>query len=531
MSNLKNYLIVIPIVLIVGIVIGLKLNKVIPSDEEYSETKKFNEILNYADKYYFKEINREELIEQAIHGMMEELDPHSIYIPAEDQIGIAEQFKGKFDGVGIEFQIINDTLTVVAAVSGGPSEAVGIMSGDRIIEIDNKSVIGITNEEVVSNLRGDKGTVVQLKIYRPFLDQELNFTIIRDQIPLFTVDAALMVSDSIAYISLSKFAESSIHEMKDALRQLTDFGMKKLILDLRNNPGGYMDQAFQIADLFIDSTKLIVYTKGRSEEIDDEYRAEGVYPYELLPLAILVNKGSASASEIVTGAIQDWDRGIIVGETTFGKGLVQRPFILEDNSAVRITISKYYTPSGREIQRDYENEADYFGIVHLLDEKEGENLQHNAEIDSTDILFKTSIGRKIKANGGITPDFIVKNKDLTYYSILLRSKDLYYKFVRQYLDKYGAKIISKYNHKLNEFVKEFSFSEKDINSFIKFASSNGVEFVEGEFIKDRTYIELRLKAHVARNFWKSEGWYSVILTADKQFNKAKQLLIKNVTLN
>jgi len=531
MFSSKIYLFIVPFALLIGVVIGIKLPDILPRDANYSGTDKFNDVLEYTDKYYFEKVNREELVEKAINGMLEELDPHSIYISANKQVGIAEQFRGKFDGVGIEFQIMNDSLTVVAAVSGGPSEAVGIMPGDKIVEIDGKSSIGFTNEDVVSNLRGDKGTIVSLKVYRPFLNQTLDFTIIRDQIPLFTVDAALMVSDSIAYIALSKFAESSINEMKDALRQLNEFGMKKLILDLRNNPGGYMDQAFQIADLFIDGNKLIVYTKGRTSDVDDEYRAENVYPYEKIPLAILVNKGTASASEIVTGAIQDWDRGLIVGETTFGKGLVQRPFILDDNSAVRITISKYHTPSGREIQRDYENEADYFGVVRSLDEKEGDNINHNAEFDSTAIVYKTNNGRKIKANGGITPDYIVKNNELTYYSILLRSKDLYYKFVRQYLDKNGAKILALYNHKLKEFIEEFSFTEKDIKSFISFAKKNNVEYVPDEFRKDKDYIKLRLKAHVARNFWKSDGWFSVLLREDEQFNKAKNLLIKNVTLN
>ncbi len=529
MPKSKIFWFSIPFILLVGVFIGLKLNDLIYDKSIYSETKKIGEILDYAKKYYYKEVDSDNLVEHAITGMLEELDPHSVYI-SEDQVGISEQFKGKFDGIGIEFQIIDDSITVVSAISGGPSESVGILPGDRIVEIDSESAIGYTNKDVVLNLRGQKGTTVNLKVYRPLVKELLEFSIIRDQIPLYTVEAALMISDSIAYVSLSKFVETSTYEMKEALKQLENFGMKRLILDLRNNPGGYLDQAVKIADLFIDGEKMIVYTKGRHSDLDDEYRAENTYSYESMPLAILVNKGSASASEIVSGAIQDWDRGIVVGETTFGKGLVQRPFVLPDNSAVRITISKYYTPSGREIQRDYENEADYYGVVYTREEKEGENFDHKLEIDSTDTVFKTSNGRTIKANGGITPDFIVKNEELTYYSILLRSKDLYYKYIRKFLDENGDRIISKYNNNLKMFRKNFSFTKNNIDSFIKFAADNKVEFVKEEYEKDKDYIKLRLKAHIARNYWKSDGWYSILLGLDKQFNKAKELLEQNFSI-
>ena len=530
MLNSKILWFLLPFVLLVGVYSGYKLSPIIDSDSIYSESDKINEVFDYAKDFYYKEIDSDKLVEHAITGMLEELDPHSIYIPAEDQIGISEEFKGNFDGIGIEYQIITDSITVVSAISGGPSESVGIMPGDRIIEIDGKNSVGFKNKEVVTNLRGEKGSVVDLKIFRPFVNKQLNFSIIRDQIPLHTVEAALMISDSIAYISLSKFVETSANEIKSALSQLQNLGMKKLILDLRNNPGGYMDQAVQIADLFLDDKKMIVYTKGRVSDLTDEKKAEAYYPYEILPLALLVNKGSASASEIVSGAIQDWDRGIIVGETTFGKGLVQKPFILPDNSAVRITIAKYYTPSGREIQRDYENEADYFGVVYSRDEQEGNNVNHEQENDSSDQTYQTAGGRSIKANGGITPDFIVKNNELTYYSIILRSKDLFYKFIRKYLDQKSDKIILTYKGDLSIFKANFRISENDLKSFIKFAAENDVEFVKDEFDKDKEFIKLRLKAHIARNFWRSDGWYSVLLGSDNQFVKAKELLEENFRL-
>lgn len=524
MPRSKIFWIIPFLVLFIGIFIGQKLDLLLGNNPNNSDIQKINEVYEYAKNYYYKDFDSDELVENAITGMLDKLDPHSVYIPPQDQVGIAEQFKGKFDGIGVEYQIIDDSITVVSAISGGPSESVGILPGDRIIEIDKKDAIGYTNKEVVLTLRGKKGTSVDIKIFRPFLKKELNFSIIRDQIPLNTVEAALMISDSIAYVALSKFVQTSFSEMKNVLLQLEVLGMKSLILDLRNNPGGYMDQAVKIADLFIDGEKMIVYTKGKRSDLDDEHKAINTYSFEQTNLAVLLNKGSASASEILSGAIQDWDRGIIVGETSFGKGLVQRPFLLPDNSAVRITIAKYYTPSGREIQRDYENGEDYYGAVYSRDEKEGDNSDHSQEIDSLDIVYKTNAGRKIKANGGITPDFIVKNDELTYYSILLRSKDLYYKFIRKYLDDNGTELLKRYNGNLVNFRNNFSFSKNEINSFIKFAATNKVEFVKEEYEKDKDYINLRLKAHIGRNYWKSEGWYSILLNSDNQYLKAKELL-------
>lgn len=527
---LKSRFLFFFIALGLGIFIGIVYQNLFSDDEVLPEVDKFSEVLEYAENYYFEEVDSKQLVEHGIRGMLEELDPHSVYIPAKDQVGISEQFSGKFEGIGIEFQLINDTITVVSAITGSPSEAVGLLPGDRIIKIDNKPAIGLTNKDVVAQLRGEKGTLVELVVVRPTRKDKLIFNIIRDQIPLHTVEAAIMVSDSIAYIKLSKFVETSIYEMKDALRQLRALGMKKLILDLRNNPGGYMEQATQVADLFLDDQKLIVYTKGRRSDLDTRYLTEVTYPYEKMPLTVLVNSGTASASEIVSGAIQDWDRGFVIGETTFGKGLVQRPFLLPDNSAVRITISKYYTPSGREIQRDYKNESDYYGVVYAREEEEGANVDHHEEIDSTATTYKTFSGRTVVGNGGITPDYIIKNDELTYYSILLRSKDLFFRFVRKYLDKNGQKLANKYINNFSKFLNEFYFSENELKSFTKFASDNQVDFVENEFRKDKGFIKQQLKAHVARNFWKSDGWYKVVLASDKQFLKANELLLNNVNL-
>jgi carboxyl-terminal processing protease len=522
MPQSKIYWYILPIVLLLGILIGQEFHSYISSKNNSYPSEKINQVLKYAVDYYYEDVDTNALIENAITGILEDLDPHSIYISPDEQLGISEQFRGNFDGIGIEFQIINDTITVVSAIPGGPGESVGIMPGDRIVAIDNNSAIGYGNQEVLAKLRGDKGTSVSLQIYRPYLNQELNFFVIRDQIPLNTVEAAMMVNDSIGYIALSKFVETSTYEMKNALDDLSASGMKRLIIDLRNNPGGYLDQAVNIADLFIEGEKLIVYTKGRIPDFDSEYFARIKYPYEKIPIAVLVNRGSASASEIFTGAIKDWERGIIVGETTFGKGLVQRPFQLEDNSVVRITISKYFTPSGREIQRDFSNEADYFGVVFA----EGDHETRLSEGMNDSLYNGENSAEKDSSNkGGIVPDYLIQNQELTYYSIMLRSRDLFFQYARKYLDNNRQTLINSYKN-LQQFTKEFDFSKDDIDAFIDFAKKNNVPYVKKEFEKDKNNILQRIKGYIARDIWNGAGWYTIMLQIDDQYLSALELVSK-----
>ena len=525
MITIKNILLLL-LFLLIGFVLGSKFNEIFSAEGVSEGSDKFNEVLNLTKTHYYKDVNTDELVEGAISGMLENLDPHSVYIPPVEQEAIAEQFQGNFDGIGVEFQILDDTITVVSPIVGGPSEAVGIFAGDRIVEIENKSCIGFTNKQVLKNLRGDRGTKVKLRIFRPFGSKLIDFTIIRDQIPLFTVEASILVGDSIGYISLSKFTDTSTLEVKEALGKLTKYGMQKIILDLRNNPGGYLKQAYQIADLFIDSTKMIVYTKEKNDSKGDEYKAEKDYHYEKMPLVVLINKGSASASEIVSGAVQDWDRGIIVGETSFGKGLVQRPFTLPDNSAVRLTIAKYFTPLGRAIQRSYKNKDDYYVEVDKRVEEEGENFNHNAEQDSAKQIFYTKSGKKVLGGGGITPDYIVKNNELTDYTIELRSNNSLYQFIRKYLDTndYKGKFFAKYHNDFDKFKKEFTITEDVLKLFISYTKRNNIKFNKKEFNKDKKYIKQRLKAHIAREFWKNNGWYAILLEEDQQFMKAKELI-------
>jgi carboxyl-terminal processing protease len=506
-----------------GIYVGIKVNEEIIFSGNKDEIEKFSDVLNYTEGLYVDSVDSKKLVEDAIQGMFNNLDPHTVYIPTTDQTTSDEEFRGNFDGIGVEFQIINDTITVVSPITGGPSEMVGIISGDRIIEINGKNCIGFTNEKVFKNLRGKKGTAVELTIFRPSSKNITKYKITRNTINLYSVDVSLMYNNEIAYVYVTRFAETTADELKSALKKLSAKGMKKIILDLRNNPGGLLDQAADVSDMFLDDQKLIVSIRGRIKSFNEELRADKTYPYEKIPLVVLVNRGSASASEIVSGAIQDWDRGLIVGETTFGKGLVQRPILLPDKSAVRITIAKYYTPSGRTVQRDYKDKSNYIKEVLMRDETESDNINHEIEKDSLQKKFRTKHGRSVFGNGGITPDYIIEAERSTEYSNELRKNNVYYQFARNYLDKNSARIKKNFANNLTKFISDFRFAESEMNDFVKFAEKLKVEFNAKDFQKDKELIKTRLKAFVARDLFKEEGWYSVLLRNDKQFLKAVSL--------
>jgi len=523
MKHTKKNISIMVLSLLAGIFIGIKVENYLDEQTTDLQEYKFNEVLNFTSKYYFEEVDPKILVESAIEGMFDKLDPHTTYISIENERLSEESFRGAFEGIGVEFQIIKDTITVVSPISGGPSDKIGILAGDKITKIEGESSISFTNKDVINSLRGEKGTEVNITIYRPINKKEYEFKIVRDKIPLHSVDVSLIYQDTIGYISLTKFSETTTDELIKSLDELKSQGMKSIVLDLRNNPGGLLSQAVNVSDLFLDDEKLIVFTNGRVSQFDEKFYSTISYEYEKLPLIILINMGSASASEIVAGAIQDWDRGLVVGETSFGKGLVQRPFILSDNSAVRLTVSKYFTPSGRAIQRDYSNgKEDYYNDVHQ------DSL--NDKTDSLTKQYKTHKGRIVFADGGITPDSIVTPIRLTDYSIELSRNNIYYQFIRQYLDNNRIDIEEKYADDLNKFISNFTM-KSELEKFIKFAVKNNVELIQSDYVKDKKFIMLRLKAYVARDLWGNRGWYSVILNEDNQFQTAVKLvntpIIKN----
>lgn len=514
------------LLLTIGIVLGVQFQKIFSSDSLQDSIEKMDDVLRLTQRYYVEKVDTHKLVEAAIKGMLDKLDPHSVYINANRLKTIEESLRGNFEGIGIEFQVIDDTLTVVSPITGGPSEQLGILPGDRIIKIENESAIGIRNEEVRQKLRGKSGTKVKITIIRYGTDNPIEYTIVRDKIPIYSVDVHLMINKDVGYVSVSRFSRTTSRELLDALKDLKQKGMNRLLLDLRGNPGGYLNQAVKVADIFISGEKKIVYTKGRRKEFNEEFNASLESDFENIPLLILVNKGSASASEIVSGAVQDWDRGLIVGTTTFGKGLVQRQFTLSDGSALRLTISKYYTPSGRLIQRDYKNlknKEEYYNNAGDSTLVDGDNLYHKADKDTSAKYFKTKGGRKVYGGGGITPDYIIKSAKSTSYTTDLLRQNAFYKFVLRYLETNKQNIIKKYGNNLKLFNKNFNINTSTLNNFLEFTKKLKVNFNSKEFNVDKNYIKARLKAQIARNFWKNNGWYTVLLNQDKQIQKSLSL--------
>lgn len=516
--------------LVVGVIIGTQIPSVISSDNIYEQLRKFNDVLSITQKYYVEDVDTQKLVESAINGMLGTLDPHSVYIPANQMPKVKEDFRGSFEGIGVEYDVISDTLIVVSPIVGGPSEALGILAGDKIIKIDAQSCIGIERNDVPKKLRGPKGTHVKVSIIRGGVPGVLEFDITRDKIPIYSIVAAFMVNSEIGYVNVNRFSQTTHSELVEALNKLKAQGMKKLIVDLRYNPGGYLDQAFMMANEFVEAGKKIVYTKGRREGDYEEYRATGNGAFEKLPLIVLVNQYSASASEIVAGGIQDWDRGLIVGETTFGKGLVQRPFELSDGSELRLTTARYYTPSGRLIQKPYEG-GKYTGTKKAAIQSERErdtveqvrdNIEHRAEKDTTRPIYHTlNIGRAVYGGGGVTPDYIVKPE--TYAQFTMKALANLREFVRQYMESNGVGIRELYGKDLAKFKSEFEVTGEMLSSFIEFVKKKGVEFKKDEYEKDIDLIKTWIKGGVAYNIWWWEGQFQVVLGADTQFQKALTL--------
>jgi carboxyl-terminal processing protease len=359
---------------------------------------------------------------------------------------------------------------------------------------------------------------------RSGIKELLDFEIVRDKIPIYTVDSGFMLDEQTGYINVTRFAATTHDEFVSAVGKMKSAGMKRLVLDLRGDPGGYLEQAFRMADELMPKGKKIVYTKGRRPEFSEEYTSSGNGKFEDVSLIVLVNNGSASASEIVAGAVQDWDRGLIVGETTFGKGLVQRQYDLKDGSAFRLTIARYFTPSGRAIQRPYgDDKAKYQREAFERDESEGENVTHDAEKDSTKPIFKTASGRKVYGGGGITPDYIVKADRLSEYSIQLRSKNIFLQYADKYLDHHSADLKSKYEKDAARFASEFEVTPAMLDEIQSLGKSKSIEFKKDLYDKDLKYIKAFTKAYIGRSLFGNEGSARVMLGVDNQFQKALTL--------
>ncbi|PLX11065.1 MAG: peptidase S41 [Marinilabiliales bacterium] len=494
-------------------------------------TRKISTLLYYINNYYVDTLDMPEIVETAIIQTLKELDPHSAYISSEDVERADEPLKGSFEGVGITFQLYKDTILVVSPIPGGPSDKVGIMAGDKIIKVDGEDAYGedITNKWVMDHLRGDKGTKVEVAIYRNGNSNLIDFEITRDKIPINSMDAAFMLDKKTGYIKLNRFAKTSLKEVNDALLDLKDQGLKNLIFDLRSNSGGYLGTAMSISDEFLPKDKLIVYTEGIHSP-RQELVSTNAGEFEDGKLIILINEGSASASEIVSGAIQDWDRGVIIGRRSFGKGLVQRPLQLPDRSVVRLTIARYYTPSGRCIQKPYDDGVDeyYADFKHRMEHGE---LIHPDSINFPDSLkYQTQNGRTVYGGGGIMPDIFVPLDSVRYndlYSQFIR-KGVFNSFTNDYLASNRSELLNKYNS-FDEFNSSFYLSDGDFDAFLKVAEEKDVEVDDAELNPNVDFIKLQLKALLARNLYDASDYFEVMSLMDKEIMTAMEVISNNKT--
>lgn len=482
--------------------------------------KKFGEVLGLIERDYVDSVNTDDLVETAIEEMLEKLDPHTVYIPARDVEMAQTQLEGDFEGIGIEFLIVKDTINVVTPLSGGPSEQVGLRAGDKIVSVDGENVagIGFTNRDVFSKLRGPKGSKVKLGIQRRGEQKPIDFVVTRDKIPSYSIDVAYMVDDQVGYLKVSRFAANTYNEFKEALDGLKAKGMRKLILDLRDNPGGYMDRATKMADELLSGNKLIVYTDGRGERFDSKVYAYKKGDFEEGPVIVLINEGSASASEIVAGALQDNDRALIVGRRSFGKGLVQMPVTLSDNSELRLTISRYYTPSGRSIQKPYE-EGDEYGMDIYNRYEHGEFFHADSIKFNDSLRYQTGLGRTVYGGGGIMPDYFVPadTSENSRYLIELYNKNLIREYAMDYYDR-NKKMFQKMD--LNDFVKNYEVSDKMLAELKAVAKSAGIEYNEEQFQRSKSSIKTGVKAFIAKSVWRNEGFYPVFHQNDEVFQQA-----------
>ena len=498
-----------------------------PLDEKKT-TRKIGTLIYYINNYYVDTLDMPKLVEKSIVATLKQLDPHSAYISAKNVKKANEPLEGSFEGIGVTFQLFNDTILVISPVPGGPSDKVGIQAGDKIITVDGEDAFGeeITNQWVMDHLRGKKGTRVDVGIKRAGTKGLIDFTIIRDKIPLFSLDAAFMLDNHTGYIKLNRFAKDSKNEFDKALDSLKKEGLQNLVFDLRGNGGGYLGTAMSIADEFLTDGKLIVYTEGIHQP-RQELDATTNGGFEQGKLIILVNEGSASASEIVTGAVQDWDRGIVIGRRTFGKGLVQRPFSLPDGSMVRLTVAHYYTPSGRCIQRPYDKGVEAY-YDELNERMEHGELYHRDSIHFPDSLkYETHNGRTVYGGGGIMPDIFVPWDSTRYnnlYSALIR-KGVYNTFVNNYLDSHRQELEKNYKN-VNAFEKKFEVTDVMFDSLLSMAKEKKVTINEEELNPNKDFYKLQLKALIGRNLFNQNAYFEILAPMDIEINKALEV-IKN----
>jgi carboxyl-terminal processing protease len=507
--------------LAVGVFVGSGFNNRKSGGDVGKDVQKFRDVLTQIQTEYVDTVNTNSLVDDAIQHMLNKLDPHSAYIPASDRAAANEDLRGNFDGIGVEFNIFHDTIVVVSALSGGPSEALGIQSGDKIIKVDDKNLagIGVTSPDVMKALKGPKGTEVKVTVLRK--QKEIDYKIMRDKIPQYSVDVAYMVDSEIGYIKVNRFAATTYEEFHEALNKLKDKGMKKLVLDLQSNPGGYMNMAIDMADDFLSTGKKIVFTHGKEKKYDSEAKSTSKGSFENGDLIILINEGSASASEILAGALQDNDRAFIVGRRSFGKGLVQSPFDLSDGSELRLTISRYYTPTGRSIQKPYEDGDEYSRDI-ISRYNHGEFFHADSIRFNDTLKYTTPKGRTVYGGGGIMPDYFVPlDTTLTsHYLNELYTSTSIQEFTFAFGESHKEELLEKgFDHFLHQFI----VTDAMLNELIKVGERNKVKPDNKELRKKEKLIKVHMKAQIARKLWSNEGYFPVLNETNEIFLQALKL--------
>jgi carboxyl-terminal processing protease len=525
--------IILSLVLVLGVWLGYFLTNQINSGSAFSQSRqastndKINSLLEYIEYQYVDTINKKDLVEKTVTSMLQSLDPHSAYIPASDFESVNEPLEGNFDGIGVEFNIIKDTIRVISPIEGGPSEKIGIRAGDRLIKVEGKNVAGvkITNKEVFEKLRGKSGTVVAVTILRSGIQKPLQFKITRDAIPLYSLDASYMVKLDIGYIKISKFSATTYQEYLKAFNALSKQGMKKLILDLRGNPGGYLNAAVDISDEFLANGLQIVYTQGKANP-KKVYKATEHGSFENNPLVVLIDEGSASASEIVAGAVQDNDRGTVIGRRSFGKGLVQDQMQLPDGSAIRLTIARYYTPTGRCIQKPYSDDKDQYYSEEYDRYTNGELLNEDSiKLDKTK-QYKTPEGKIVYGGGGVMPDVFVPIDTARSNAFLNK---IFYSgsintFAFEYADKNRVKL--KAYGSAKNYIDRFEISQAILEEFYTYCADKDLPLNLKMKTMTSEALKPYLKAFIGRDVFDKDAYYPILNQKDKCILKATEVLSK-----
>lgn len=498
------------------------------SNSASRQQQKLLMVENIVNNLYVDNVDEEKVVENAVRGILENLDPHSSYSTKEETTSSQETMQGSFSGIGIQFNMQKDTLYVVQTIAGGPSEKVGILPGDRFIAVDDSIIAGrkLKNTDIMKRLRGPKGTKVNIKVKRGSNAELLEFRITRDDIPLNSIDAVYMADGKTGYIRLSRFAATSYKEFKDAITKLKKQGMQQLILDLTDNGGGYMQIAAQIANEMLNRGNLIVYTQGRKSPRQN-LNADGSGTFRTQKVVVMINQFSASASEILSGAVQDWDRGVIVGRRSFGKGLVQREFLLPDSSSFRLTIARYYTPSGRNIQKPYikGDREDY--DKDIIDRYNHGELQSADSIHFADSLKHTTLRlhRTVYGGGGIMPDVFVPLDTTQYtdYHRRLVAKGIIPQFALRYVDKNRADLKAQYPD-AQKFIKEFTVTDEMLNNLVDAGKAENVDFDKSQFAKSKEMLRTFVKAAIANDLFSTGAYFQIVNEQNDIYKEALSII-------